>query len=49
MRRIKIYESEAWLKTNFLLKGFTIREMANMARCSENTIRTNLKKYGLIE
>jgi hypothetical protein len=49
MKRIRIYESEAWLKMNFLLRGFTIKEMADMARCSENTIRTNLKKYGIIE
>jgi len=49
MRKIKIYESEAWLKIYFLVKGFTIKEMAAMARCSENTIRANLKKYGIID
>jgi len=48
MKRIKIYQSEAWLKMNFLIKGYSIKEMAAIARCSENTIRDNLKKHGLI-
>lgn len=49
MTRSKIYESEAWLKMNFLIKGLKPSAMAKIAKCSENTIRTNLKKHGLIQ
>lgn len=48
-KRIKLYESKAWLELNFVTRGFTVEEIAAMARCSNNTIRENLKKVGLIK
>lgn len=49
MKKIKIYESKAWLELEYLVKGFTVEEISKKARCSKNTIRENLKKFEIIK
>lgn len=48
MAKIKLYESDAWLRLQFVTKKKTIDEIAEMCGCSHNTIRTRLKKLKLI-
>lgn len=48
MPKIKLYESEEWLRLQFVTKKKTIEEIAEMCNCSTNSIRTRLKKAKLI-
>lgn len=48
-RSIKLYESKAWLNEYFVRKKMSITEITTLCRCSENTIRKNLKIHGFIK
>ena len=48
MPKLKLYDSDDWLKLQFVTKKKTIEEIAAMCECSTNTIRTRLKAMKLI-
>lgn len=48
MAKLKLYESDAWLRMMYSTKRMSIDEMAEAAKCSPNSIRKGLKRLGLI-
>ncbi len=45
---VKLYQSKAWLYQRYVLDKKTIVEMAAEAKCSNQSIQSNLEKHGLI-
>ncbi|HUW11450.1 MAG TPA: hypothetical protein VM537_17085 [Anaerolineae bacterium] len=44
----KLYRDEAWLKKKYWEEELTLCEMAELARCSKNTIRNHMVRYGIL-
>lgn len=49
MPKIKLYESEAWLKQKYYIEKLSIADIAKLCNVSDRSIRTYLKRYGLIK
>lgn len=49
MPKVKLYESEAWLKQKYYIEKLSIAEIAKSCGVSDRSIRSYLKKYGLIK
>lgn len=49
MPRVKLYQNEKWLRMQFLINRKTIKEIADELGCSQNSVRENLKRFGLIK
>lgn len=45
--KVRIYQSEKWLRFKYLRQKRTMQEMAKEAGCSEINIRRYLDKYGI--
>lgn len=45
--RIKLYQSEKWLRRKYLVEKLSEQEIADLANTSQVTINTYLKKFGL--
>lgn len=46
---MKVYESQGWLYSRYVLQKKTIVEIAKEAGCSHMTIQRYLEKFGLIK
>lgn len=49
MAKTKIYDSVAWLTLKYVTQRMSVEDIAKEAGVAPNTIRTRLKKAGLIK
>ncbi len=42
----KIYRDESWLYQQYVIKGLTVRQVAELAGCSKSTVQRWLAEYG---
>ncbi len=47
MAKLKLYQNEAWLKMMRYEKKLSPEEIAKVAGCHENSVRSYMKKYGI--
>lgn len=49
MARTKLYDSKAWLNQKYYVEKLSIDQIAKLCNVSDRSIRTYLKKHGLIK
>lgn len=49
MSKPKLYMSEAWLRLQYLTNKKSVEQIAKECGVAKNTIRTQLKKHGLVK
>jgi hypothetical protein len=49
MARLKMYQDEWWLRQRYVVQKKNIKEMAEEAGCSAQTIQNALEKAGFIK